>query len=202
MVSLIVTKGSFNFSIRIISQKEYKNGGTVLLIYLSVLETDHEKHEFMALYAEYHAVMLRVAKKYFPVDQMAREDAVQNAWIKIVKNFQKIMAIECKKRGSYCVIIVKNECISILRKNKAKVSLDELPLAVTDDLHEDSSASITQLIREMPEKYRTVLELRFIEERSTREIAQHLNIPEAAVSTRIFRGRKLLIDRLREEGLV
>ena len=165
-----------------------------MLIYLSVLETDHEKHEFMALYAEYHAVMLRVAKKYFPVDQMAREDAVQNAWIKIVKNFQKIMAIECKKRGSYCVIIVKNECISILRKNKAKVSLD--------DLHEDSSASITQLIREMPEKYRTVLELRFIEERSTREIAQHLNIPEATVSTRIFRGRKLLIDRLREEGLV
>ena len=112
------------------------------------------------------------------------------------------MAIECKKRGSYCVIIVKNECISILRKSKAEVSLDELPLAVTDDLHEDSSASITQLIHEMPEKYRTVLELRFIEERSTREIAQHLNIPEATVSTRIFRGRKLLIDRLREEGLV
>lgn len=173
-----------------------------MLIYLSVLETDHEKQAFMALYAEYHAVMLRVAKKYFPVDQMAREDAVQNAWIKIVKNFQKIMAIECKKRGPYCVIIVKNECISILRKNKAEVSLDELPLAVTDDLHEDSSASITQLIREMPEKYRTVLELRFIEERSTREIAQHLNIPEATVITRIFRGRKLLIDRLREEGLV
>lgn len=202
MVSLIVTKGSFNFSIRIILQKEYKNGGTVLLIYLSVLETDHEKHEFMALYAEYHAVMLRVAKKYFPVDQMAREDAVQNAWIKIVKNFQKIMAIECKKRGSYCVIIVKNECISILRKNKAAISLDELPLATSDELKEDSFASITQLIHEMPEKYRTVLELRFIEEWSTREIARQLSVPEATISTRIFRGRKLLIDRLREEGLV
>lgn len=202
MVSLIVTKGSFNFSILIISQKEYKNGGIALLIYLSVLEIDHEKHEFMALYAEYHAVMLRVAKKYFPTDQMAREDAVQNAWMKIVKNFQKTSAIECKKRGAYCVIIVKNECISILRKNKAEISLDELPLATNDDLKEDSSASITQLIHEMPEKYRTVLELRFIEEWSTREIARQLSIPEATVSTRIFRGRKLLIDRLREEGLV
>ena len=202
MVSLIVTKGSFNFSILIISQKEYKNGGIALLIYLSVLEIDHEKHEFMALYAEYHAVMLRVAKKYFPTDQMAREDAVQNAWMKIVKSFQKISAIECKKRGAYCVIIVKNECISILRKNKAEISLDELPLATNDDLKEDSSASITQLIHEMPEKYRTVLELRFIEEWSTREIARQLSIPEATVSTRIFRGRKLLIDRLREDGLV
>ena len=151
-----------------------------MLIYLSVLETDHEKHEFMALYAEYHAVMLRVAKKYFPTDQMAREDAVQNA----------------------CVIIVKNECISILRKNKAAISLDELPLATSDELKGDSFASITQLIHEMPEKYRTVLELRFIEEWSTREIARQLSVPEATISTRIFRGRKLLIDRLREEGLV
>lgn len=97
-----------------------------MLIYLSVLETDREKHEFMALYSEYHAVMLRVAKKYFPVDQMAREDAVQNAWMKIVKNFQKISAIECKKRGAYCVIIVKNECISILRKNKAEIRFDRI----------------------------------------------------------------------------
>lgn len=173
-----------------------------MLIYLSVLETDHEKHEFMALYAEYHAVMLRVAKKYFPTDQMAREDAVQNAWMKIVKSFQKISAIECKKRGVYCVIIVKNECISILRKNKAAISLDELPLATSDELKGDSFASITQLIHEMPEKYRTVLELRFIEEWSTREIARQLSVPEATISTRIFRGRKLLIDRLREEGLV
>lgn len=173
-----------------------------MLIYLSVLETDYEKHEFMALYAEYHAVMLRVAKKYFPTDQMAREDAVQNAWMKIVKSFQKISAIECKKRGAYCVIIVKNECISILRKNKAAISLDELPLATSDELKEDFFASITQLIHEMPEKYRTVLELRFIEEWSTREIARQLSVPEATISTRIFRGRKLLIDRLREEGLV
>ena len=45
----------------------------------------------------------------------------------------------------------------------------------------------------MPEKYRTVLELRFIEEWSTREIARQLSVPEATISTRIFRGRKLLI---------
>ena len=70
-----------------------------MLIYLSVLETDHEKHEFMALYAEYHAVMLRVAKKYFPTDQMAREDAVQNAWMKIVKVFKKFLQSNARKEA-------------------------------------------------------------------------------------------------------
>lgn len=47
-----------------------------MLIYLSALETDDEKREFMLLYNAYHEVMLRVAKKYFPSDQMALEDAV------------------------------------------------------------------------------------------------------------------------------
>ena len=38
----------------------------------------------MVLYSEYHEVMLRVAKKYFPSDQMTLEDAVQNAWMKVI----------------------------------------------------------------------------------------------------------------------
>ena len=41
-----------------------------------------------------------------------------------------------------------------------------------------------------------------MEERTTREIAQALHLPEATVNTRIFRGRKLLAERMREEELV
>lgn len=173
-----------------------------MLIYLSALETDDEKREFMLLYNAYHEVMLRVAKKYFPSDQMALEDAVQTAWLKVIKSFQKILEIPCKKRGAYCVIIVKNECISLLRTRKGELSYDELEPTISEEQHEDGAVAIIDLICRMPETYRAVLEMRFVEERSTREIAQKLNIPEATVNTRIFRGRSLLIDRLREEGLI
>lgn len=64
------------------------------------------------------------------------------------------------------------------------------------------AAAIVALIRDMPELYRAVLEMRFVEERTTREIAQALHLPEATVNTRIFRGRKLLAERMREEELV
>ena len=173
-----------------------------MLIFLSVLETDHEKSEFMVLYNTHHEVMLRIAKKYFPTDQMALEDAVQNAWIKIVKHFRRILGIECNKRGAYCIIIVKNECLSLLRKNKAELSFDELAPIIATDQRSDGFTSITQVIHNMPEKYRTILEMRFIEECSILEISQQLNIPEATVSTRSFRGRKLLIDCLRKKELV
>lgn len=173
-----------------------------MLIYLAALETDDEKREFLLLYNEYHEVMLRVARKYFPSDQMALEDAVQNAWLKIVKSFQKILDVPCKKRGAYCVIIVKNECISLLRKRKGELSYDELAPTLCGEPHEDGAAAIIDLIGRMPETYRVVLEMRFVEERSSREIAQKLGIPEATVNTRVFRGRSLLIERLREEGLI
>ncbi len=56
------------------------------------------------------------------------------------------------------------------------------------------------LIRTMPEDYRRVLELRFVGEWSLGDIARELGLTEGAVKSRIFRGRKLLIDALRREG--
>ena len=56
------------------------------------------------------------------------------------------------------------------------------------------------LIRSMPEDYRRVLELRFLAEWSLADIARELGLTEGAVKSRIFRGRKVLIDTLRKEG--
>ena len=43
-------------------------------------------------------------------------------------------------------------------------------------------------------------ELRFVAEWSVAEIARTMGLTEGTVKTRIFRGRKLLMERLREEG--
>ena len=45
-----------------------------------------------------------------------------------------------------------------------------------------------------------MLELRFVAEWSLREIAEEMELTESAVKTRIFRGRRMLIDQLRKEG--
>ena len=50
----------------------------------------------------------------------------------------------------------------------------------------------------LPEKYRTVLNLYYYEELSTREIAELLDLQQTAVTTRLSRARKLLKDRLGE----
>ena len=64
----------------------------------------------------------------------------------------------------------------------------------------DETARLVEIIRAMPEKYREILELRFVLEYSYQEIArlQHLN--PSTVSTLISRGRRLLIADLKAEG--
>ena len=56
------------------------------------------------------------------------------------------------------------------------------------------------LIRAMPEQYRRILELKFVEEQTSREIARRLGLSVAAVEKRVSRGREMLIEKLKEEG--
>ena len=48
----------------------------------------------------------------------------------------------------------------------------------------------------LPEKYRTVLNLYYYEELSTKEIASLLGVRQTAITTRLSRGRELLKQRL------
>lgn len=47
-----------------------------------------------------------------------------------------------------------------------------------------------------------MIEMRFVEELSTKEIAAALGLKETTVNVRIHRGRALLMKKLREEGYV
>ena len=91
---------------------------------------------------------------------------------------------------------MKNESISMLRKRSREVSLE---YTITEENGSDDSASVIEMIRAMPETYRAALEMRFVEEMSTREIAVALCISEDAANARISRGRRLLTEKLRRE---
>ena len=170
-----------------------------MLIFLSMLESEEDHQEFLKLYELYSNMMILVARKFFDQDHSSAEDAVQNAWVKVVENFSKILEIPCKKRGAYLVIIVRNESISLLRKRQNEIPFHE-EMAGSENGMESDKRTILEIIRQMPPTYRAVLEMRFVEERNTHEISSSLHLTESAVNTRIHRGRALLIEKLEKEG--
>lgn len=63
------------------------------------------------------------------------------------------------------------------------------------------SGGMLDLVLSLPEKYRAVIHLFYYERESIQEIAQVLRISQATVKTRLYRGRRLLYNMLKEDVL-
>lgn len=175
----------------------------MLALYMTLLEEERDRETFFRLYQKYYNKMMAVARQYFPDDQKGAEDAVHESFLKMIENFSKISEISCEKLPGYIVTIVKNQSIDILRKQKRLVLNDDwTPYErAAEQAPEDGYGRLVALIRAMPETYRAVLEMRFVLEMEYREIAKVLGITESAAASRVNRGRKLLMEKLEEEGI-
>ena len=118
------------------------------------------------------------------------------------------------KFSSWLYRIATNLCIDRIRKKKPDYYLDA-EVAGTDGLtmysqipantrlpEEDVESlelreTIQREISRLPEKYRTVIVLKYIEELSLNEISEILDLPLGTVKTRIHRGREALRKQLR-----
>ena len=94
---------------------------------------------------------------------------------------------------------VRNECLTLLRRERPTVPLEDWG-DFAAQAESSEAEDIAAVIRAMPETYRAALEMKFLQERTDREIAQALQLSEGAVRVRISRGRALLQQKLREEG--
>ena len=177
----------------------------MLSLCLMMLATDEAREIFARFYRRYERRLYAVARDILR-DPQAAEDVVHDAFTKLADQFEryeKIIRNPCQKTEAWCVIIVKNLCFSRLRRERRLAELlDETwdPPPSGDPVSADAYQRLVALIRSLPDTYRSALELRFVLEWSTAEIARTLGIRENAVSARISRGRRLLLEKLREEG--
>jgi RNA polymerase sigma-70 factor (ECF subfamily) len=96
--------------------------------------------------------------------------------------------------------IAANAIADHARKKSREVAEIESTAFVDPDLEQvERRARLFRAVEELPDDQRTVIRLRFSEEKSIREIASELNRSEGAVKQLQFRGLENLRARLREE---
>lgn len=176
----------------------------MLMFYLSLLEGDDNKALFTAFYTRYRARLYAVALNILK-DPALAEDAVHEAFLRVIGHFEtflKIFEKERNKIGPWAVTIVKNISLDLLRKKNRSEFLPEDWDAPAPGGTEGEAGyrRLVEPISSMPEAYLRPLELEFICEYSDREIADDLGITLGAARQRIRRGRVLLIRKLKEEG--
>lgn len=174
----------------------------MLPVCFAALDEDSDRELFALVYDQFYNRMMRVARQILPSRAQA-EDAVHDAFLKIIQHFDDLKAVPEERRIYWVVAVTKNAALDILRKERRDLPMDEevrnqMPAAP----EEGGFRALVEIIRRMPETYRSVLELRFLTEWSHAEIARELNITEGAVKTRVARGRQMLIEAMRREGYV
>ena len=178
---------------------------TPMLIYLQMLDTPEEKSKFETLYYTHRRTMLHIAMQILRDHHLA-EDAVQEAFIRLAKNFSKIGQVDCPRTRLFVVIIVRNISLT-MRTEQQKQIVVEVPDATTQaeyDLEEDvlgriAYEEVLTAIQELPLIYRDILYLQCVEEYKLAEISKLTGIGIETVKKRAQRGRKILLERLTEE---
>ncbi len=176
----------------------------------ALLETDAEKDRFEQLYLSYRQVMYYAANSILKDSAMA-EDAVQQAFMRVLNHMDKIGEVNCPQTRSFMVIIVRNVAINLYnsRKKQLALSLDELAewtpdeaASPSDELEaKEGTMHLAQLMARLPEGYRSVLLLKYDNGYSTSEIASMLGLTEENVKKRLQRARKKLQEILKREGV-
>ncbi|QHS23981.1 RNA polymerase sigma factor SigW [Virgibacillus sp. MSP4-1] len=141
------------------------------------------------------------------------EDIAQEAFVRAYTNIQSFD--EKRKFSTWLYRIATNLSIDRIRKRKPDFYLDAevkgtegltmySQLSMDEPLPEEKVESmelndyIQRQILSLPEKYRSVISLRYVDDLSLQEISEALEMPMGTVKTRIHRGREALRKKLRD----
>ncbi len=123
------------------------------------------------------------------------EDAVQETFIAYTTKSPVFSDKEHEK--AWLLKVASNKCRDMLRfRNRHQLTeLSEIEAVVQDD----ESSHILEALMELPEKFRLVLTLYYIDEYKVKEIAEIIKKTPSAVKMRLQKGRKLLEEKYRKE---
>ena len=179
-----------------------RRGTCMIALYLSLIDTPSDKTKFILLYEKYRRLMHYTAKEILKSDKLA-EEAVQEAFIRIAKNFNKINQIETAATKKFTVIITRNAALTMLQQEKKHTSDNiadyENTLHKNDTTFEKIKKNeLIKNIVKLPEIQRNIMYLYAIYGYSYREIANLLNIKESTARKNMQRAREALKIAMKE----
>ncbi len=142
------------------------------------------------------------------------EDLVQEAFSKAFNSLDSYRSTYAFSTWLYR--IATNHTIDYLRKKKLQtVSMNEplnrgegeMKLQIPDEkaqadrriLRKQRQNIVRKAIEDLPNKYRNVIHLRHMQEKSYQEISEELTLPLGTVKAHIFRAREMLYKALKDQ---
>lgn len=168
-----------------------------MIVILFSLMPDSERDFINDLYSKMNVKMYNISFNILR-NKFDAEEAVGQTFLKIIDNIEKISNLPCPQIEPYCVIILKNESINIIRKRKKIVHVEDVDYFD----HEDGNYNIEEgyletvnkdkllaCVNSLSDEEKNLIHLRFVHEMGFKHIAELMGITEEAAKKR---GQRIL----------
>jgi len=181
----------------------------MLAFYLSLVDSPEDQEKVMMIYNEFYTFMAFIIKKYVK-NESDIEDIIHDCMLRIIECIDRLDFSIHERTKKFCAIIARNRAIDFCRrKENQKIIFDETyyidehkTLSPHDIvMHNEIYKIVYEEINNLNEKYRDVCLFKFIYTLKDKEIATLLGLSVELVSMRASRGRKMLRESLKKEGI-
>ncbi|MFH2036025.1 MAG: sigma-70 family RNA polymerase sigma factor [Candidatus Zixiibacteriota bacterium] len=159
---------------------------------------------FEQLVKKYQRLVAHIVYKMIP-EKDELEDLCQEVFVKVYQNLEKYRGDA--KFSTWIGRITYNRCVDHLNRKQIPVSDDDFENSLTylpddkstpnDNMEKGQvSALIQQEVDSLPPQLGVIVVLYHLQEMSYAEIGKILDMPDGTVKSYLFRGRKLLKERL------
>lgn len=176
---------------------------------LGYIDSNEDKKRFTELYHTYKNLMYKIAFDILRNPQDA-EEALQEAFFSIARNFSNISEINCPQTKAFVVIVIRNCSYNMLKKIKrrheAEIDIDELEIPSETPIPDEKALdkygveALEKALKQLPQKYYDIIYLTSYMDYSTNEAAKFLGISYENAKKRLIRARAKLAIILKENG--
>lgn len=167
--------------------------------------TQEDNDKIKLLYEIYEQPMYRIAYAVLKNTGLA-EDAVSDAFVRIIRRLNRIKDPYSEKTKAYIVKIIKSTSVNIYRKNKRIINretvIDDTVLQISDSSQNTEENVIERienqnrrnLFNKLDNTDRTIINLRYGNDLSWKEVAERTDMTESTVRKRFERAKKKLLS--------
>ena len=172
----------------------------MLAVCLALIDDEKDKVFFREIYDSLER-QLFVFSVNILQNTMLAEEAVSETFLALAQNLKKVQNFETAEITAYTVIINRNLCYDILKKeNRQKTTIvtDKYIESKADQsLNENfENMLVADAVEKLPEIYRDVIMLKYFYGFSVKEISRQLHLSVGGVKSRLETARKILRKEL------
>lgn len=120
------------------------------------------------------------------------EDAVQETYARLWEQRQRLE--QCENQQGFAMQMLKNHCISLLRKQHPFETMEQLPEVSDENVRheaevlEERAATFDRLMSQLPEAQQAAVRMKYLEHKNHEEMQLQLGMSSANVYTTLSRA--------------